>query len=146
MLIVPDHVEKEIRHQAQEEARKFARERIDEIVTVLHNQHPTLEDFYLLITAKPDLFKEQINTAFHIFDEAHKPPPIQGGQLWHIIWSTGFKNLEWCIPLQRKKQYKDKKFLDTDLDTYAGTSILVRESLAKASKYFGRNFLTGKKR
>lgn len=146
MLIVPDHVANEIKHQQKELASKFVKDRIEQIAKIYHDRMPDLDEFWILIAGKKDLYSNKINVSIQAFDKESKPDfPIQGGQMWHIVWSKGLKELEWILPLQKKIRVRGKKISDTDIENYSQNSLIVRKSLEKASKVLGRNFLTGKR-
>lgn len=140
-----DKTAQEIKHRQKEEASEFCKDRIEKIAAIYHEKMPLLDEFWILITGKKDLFSGKINVGIQAFDKANKPNiPIQGGQMWHIIWSSGLKELEWILPLQKKIAVGSKRISDPSMDNYSPNSAIVKESLRRANNFFGKDFLTGK--
>lgn len=146
MLFVPDHVANEVKHKQKELAQQFAKDKIEQIAKIYHDRMPDLDEFWILILGKRDLFSGKIKASIQAFDLENKPKiPLQGGQMWHIIWSKGLKELEWILPLQKKIKHGKKRISDPDVENYSNNSLIVKQSLERANKFFGRDFLSGKR-
>ena len=140
MLLIPKYLQDEIKDEAQERAKHFVKDSIEEIAQKYHKRMPDLNEFWIFIAAKRDRRSGTLNAYIKAVDRKnlHKVNhPIQGAQLWYINWKTGEKRLEWILPLQAKKSV-----VATDL--YTQNNPIVLESLIKAERLLGKNLATSK--
>ena len=115
---------------ARRHAEKMAKDKIEAIAGHIHEKYK-VDEFWIMIVGKRDIFSNKINVSIDIFDKESKPDfPLAGGQMWHIVWSRGLKELEWIIPLKAKSN-------NTRIDSYTNGSLLVLDSLQRANRYFG---------
>lgn len=132
MLILP---EKDAKAYAQEQGMKFVKDRIIKIAQMYKDklQGKLPDEFWIMLVAKPDMYSGKINTMIKLFDKANKPEfPIQGGQMWRIVWSSGLAEIEWILPLQRGK---------VSALQYSQNNLPILNSLERANKVLGGNLL-----
>lgn len=140
MLLLPDRLKRELKEEAKERGKSFARDGIEEIAKKYHDKLPLLNEFWIFIAAKRDRHTGALNAYIKAVDRDHLykvNKPIQGAQLWYINWKTGEKRLEWILPLQPKKS----KILLTD---YIQENKIIQDSVIRAEKALGKNLATGK--
>ncbi len=114
--------------------KDFARSGIQKIAKIYKEKLPGLDEFWIMVVAKPDMITKKVNVMIRAFDRAKKPNyPIQGAQMWYVNWSKGIIQLDWILPLQQRRVINPLQ--------YSENNLLILNSLDRANKCLGGNLL-----
>jgi len=111
----------------KEKCRELGKEMIPRIkkLAEIYYRKLKIDEFWMMITGKPDLFTGKIMISVSAYDKKNRPDFfLMSSQMWHIKWSSGLCELEWILPLKKQGEH------------YTKDDPFVKKSLQKAEKYF----------